>query len=478
MAWFRRARTSETDVSVIIPVYNAGRYLAELLDSLAAQDIGLARFEVIAIDDGSTDGSGDVLDAYVQRMKNLRVVHQENSGWPGIPRNLGMSLSNGRYVFFADADDRMGPKALSRMVDFADQHGSDVVVPKVLGLDGRWVRSADYAKTQVDADLMTVFRTLTPQKLFRRSFLVETGIKFPTEKVRLEDGMVLAQAYLRARRVSILGGYNFYFLRARGDGGNISATPLDPVGYTWSIGEVSRLIRLYCSDKNLADDLVLDLYRRKCLKIYVPERWSGYSLAKRKAWIAAHHEFLEREVPAGVEARLSSPFLERSRAVRTGDLAAVNASVAREGASAPIPRRAARDAPGDTSAPVALVALTDNAAGVTLEIRSNVPRTIDDVVLVGVGRASGGRSEWKASRQSPGSSVFTVQFGSNEVAPHSGDIIDFWLVQDAGSDAPLSRRVAVDHDYAGSIVEVDGHIRRWYRTVKSNLSLEVAAWRT
>jgi glycosyltransferase involved in cell wall biosynthesis len=87
-------------------------YLADLLDSLAAQDLDPAFFEIVAVDDGSTDMSGEVLDAFAAAHSNVRVIHQGNSGWPGKPRNVGIAASQAPYIFFCDADDLLGPEAL------------------------------------------------------------------------------------------------------------------------------------------------------------------------------------------------------------------------------------------------------------------------------------------------------------------------------------------------------------------------------
>ncbi|NNV09367.1 glycosyltransferase, partial [Geobacillus sp. MMMUD3] len=78
-----RAESGELDVSVIIPVYNVEDYLPECLDSLVNQALGSFTAEVIAVDDGSTDASGSILDEYAARYDFVRVIHQENSGWPG-----------------------------------------------------------------------------------------------------------------------------------------------------------------------------------------------------------------------------------------------------------------------------------------------------------------------------------------------------------------------------------------------------------
>lgn len=306
------------DVSVVIPVFNAMPYLHELLESLAGQDLPEDAYEVIAVNDGSTDGSAAELDAFAERHTNIRVVHQENTGWPGAPRNRGLDLARGRYVFFADADDQLGSEALRRMVTFADEHGSDVIVPRMVGLNGRRPLSIQAVQT-LDADLEEVSRTLSPQKLFRRSMLVDHDIRFPEEKVRLEDGMMLTRAYYAATRVSALGDYDYYYIRARDDGQNISQGRLDPPGYTWSVGEVSRLVKEHDPDPARADRIVLDLYRRKCLKMYGPVRFGKMQNIHRDQWLHEHAKHIAAYIPPELEAELIPPFRQRSERVRAGD---------------------------------------------------------------------------------------------------------------------------------------------------------------
>ena len=113
----------KTRVSVILPVYNTRAYLRECLDSVLAQDVDPGSFEIVAVDDGSTDGSGEILDEYALRHAFVRVMHQENSGWPGQPRNRGLEASRGEYVFFLDSDDVLGPEAVRRLCDVADEQG-------------------------------------------------------------------------------------------------------------------------------------------------------------------------------------------------------------------------------------------------------------------------------------------------------------------------------------------------------------------
>ena len=102
-------------VSVIVPVYNVEPYLSECLDSVLTQSIGLDRLELIAVDDGSTDGSAEILDRYADRHPDMRVFHEPNSGGPGRPRNVGLNHASGKYIFFLDADDYLGRQALERL---------------------------------------------------------------------------------------------------------------------------------------------------------------------------------------------------------------------------------------------------------------------------------------------------------------------------------------------------------------------------
>lgn len=310
---------------MVIPVYQSVEYVPELLESLEAQDLPQSSFEIIAVDDGSTDGGGELLDSWCRRLPNMRVVHQPNSGWPGQPRNRGVSLSSGRYVFFADADDVLSPRALGDLTRFADRHQSDIVIPKMASLNGRWVASYVYRSTQVDAPLELVFRTLGPTKLFRRQFLLDHDIRFPVERVRLEDGMFLAKAYQLAWRVSILVDDDYYLVRSRPDRKGLTNLALDPAGYTWSVGEVARIVRELDPNAARADQIVLDLYRRKCLKVYDPHRWlNWYSEEKQRAWLTAHGQLIAEHIPEALEQRLPPEYLVRSRAVRTGNLDEVN----------------------------------------------------------------------------------------------------------------------------------------------------------
>ena len=100
-------------ISVIVPVYNVAAYLPQCLDSILQQDH--EALEVILIDDGSTDCSGEICDGYAAADSRIRVIHQKNSG-AAAAKNAGLRAATGEYLVFADSDDFVEPGAYSYML--------------------------------------------------------------------------------------------------------------------------------------------------------------------------------------------------------------------------------------------------------------------------------------------------------------------------------------------------------------------------
>ncbi|MFC5170519.1 glycosyltransferase family 2 protein [Streptomyces mutomycini] len=213
------------DVSVVVAVYNTMPYLTDCLNSLVGQSIGAGRLEVVAVDDGSTDGSGAELDRFAAEYPGtVKVIHQENSGGPAAPSNRALDVATGRYVYFIGADDHLGEEALARMVACADEYDSDVVIGKMVGTNGRYVHQKLYKRNDPDIDL---FRselpfTLANTKLFRRELVEKHGLRFPEDLPVGSDQPFTVEACVRARRISVLADYDFYYAVKRGDAGNIT----------------------------------------------------------------------------------------------------------------------------------------------------------------------------------------------------------------------------------------------------------------
>ncbi len=215
----------QTDVTVIVPVYNTMPYLEATLESLVRQTIGPDRMQVVTVDDGSTDGSGDLLDRYAARYPDTFVaLHQPNSGGPATPCNRGLEVAEGRYVFFLGADDYLGDEALERLVARADEWGSDVIFGRIEGVGGRGIYQPIFKETRKDLDLVTtdLAFSLNNVKLFRRSLLDEHGIRYARDLRVGSDQPFTIEAILHARRVSVLADYTYYYGVKREDSSNIS----------------------------------------------------------------------------------------------------------------------------------------------------------------------------------------------------------------------------------------------------------------
>ena len=217
---------AQPDVTVVIGAYEAMPYLVECLASVEAQTIGPERIEVVAVDDGSTDGTGECLEEFAARAAMpVTVIRQDNSGGPSGPRNVGLSKAAGRYVFFLDADDRLGPEALERMVAMADRNGTDVVLGRVEGVN-RKPPQAMWGKTLDRTDVFSsnIKFTLSAQKLFRRSLLDRHGMRFDESLWTGEDALFTMEAYLRADGVSVIADHTCYYLVGRDDGKHVTKT--------------------------------------------------------------------------------------------------------------------------------------------------------------------------------------------------------------------------------------------------------------
>ena len=111
-------------ISVIVPVYNVEKYLPMCLNSILAQTF--KDFEVVCVDDGSTDNGLAILQEYAQKDKRIKVIHQENQGLVGA-RNSGVRVARGEYLYFVDSDDRIHPQLLEICLDLSQKEKADWV---------------------------------------------------------------------------------------------------------------------------------------------------------------------------------------------------------------------------------------------------------------------------------------------------------------------------------------------------------------
>lgn len=135
-------------VSVIVPVYNVRPYIEEALDSLASQTYG--RLEVLLVDDGSTDGSGEVCDRYASQDSRFRVIHQENQGLSAA-RNAGLDRMTGEFVAFLDPDDAFHPDMIRRLLEAMLREKADIAVCGCRTIPSAGIRKRNRLQGQADS---------------------------------------------------------------------------------------------------------------------------------------------------------------------------------------------------------------------------------------------------------------------------------------------------------------------------------------
>lgn len=211
-----------TKVSVICPVYNAERFLRRSVDSVLSQSFG--DFELILVDDGSTDGSGRICDEYASGDSRVKVIHKSNGGVSSA-RQAGMDVACGEYFIHIDSDDWAGADWLGRMYQTAKDENADVVC-------------CDFY--QVFKDREELSRQCHPEysqamiaravaggrmahslwnKLVRRSVFDAYGLFFPAEMTVAEDAFVCQSLFIRGVKCAFCKGVYYYYDRF----GNVSA---------------------------------------------------------------------------------------------------------------------------------------------------------------------------------------------------------------------------------------------------------------
>ena len=321
-------------VSVVVPVYNPGPHIDDCMASVVRQSLPVDEYEAIFVDDGSTDGTGERLDAFAAVHENVSVIHIANSGWPGRPRNLGIDAARGEFVYFIDNDDWIGDEALERLYDRAVRNGSDVVLGKLVG-HGRGI-SRDLFRADRDratlAEDGALLRLLTPHKLFRRAFLAENGIRFPEGRRRLEDHVFVMKAYFAADVISILADYPCYHWVRRDDDTNASTGGFEPVGYFEDVREVLDIVEANTEPGPLRDKLMRHWYRGKMLNRMGGKQLLGYSEEFRAQLFTEIRRLAQEDRFApGVAAGLDVVRRVRSRLVLAGRLDLLTALAEVEG---------------------------------------------------------------------------------------------------------------------------------------------------
>lgn len=200
-------RTSnELILSIIVPVYNAERYLEECLRSLFVQDIPADAYEVIAVDNGSRDSSAAIIDHLQAKYPNLRKVTLETNQLPSGARNAGMDAAQGKYLMFVDSDDYLYPNVLQSLISVIDTDNLDFAHFESDNLfDGKIIPGERYDATPIMTGVELYRMNLTHRevswsKIYRRSYIEQYHLRC-AKGLMYEDFEFAHRIYATASRV-------------------------------------------------------------------------------------------------------------------------------------------------------------------------------------------------------------------------------------------------------------------------------------
>ena len=243
------------ELSIIIPVCNVEQYIGPCLESIYRQGLSDDVFEVIVVNDGSTDRSMDVIEDVKSRHHNISVIYQDNAG-PSVSRNVGMEKATGEYVLFVDSDDLLMDHGLSVLLQKAIDTSAEMIVSDYVRMNDDEITTQSQYDAQFTDSLMVdksgldyYVEDYDPAKgsfiwriLYKRSFLNENSIRL-VPGVYYEDIPFLQECFLKARRV--VGIHLLYYIyRIRKRSCTYSFTLKNAMDYNTAIANSWDLTRL------------------------------------------------------------------------------------------------------------------------------------------------------------------------------------------------------------------------------------------
>lgn len=208
-------------ISVIVPVYNTEKYIRKCIESILNQTF--TDFELILIDDGSTDNSGKICDEYAVKDSRINVIHQKNSG-VSVARNIGLDNASGTYVAFVDSDDYIRDIGLEVLLNDIITYNADISC----AAPGRRKVSLEESSCRIWQGIEALKKSLTDngntrsvcRKLYRRDFVGE--IRFEEGRSIHEDGFFVFRCFLKQPTV-VLRNIGIYYYTNNPDSASHSA---------------------------------------------------------------------------------------------------------------------------------------------------------------------------------------------------------------------------------------------------------------
>lgn len=220
-------------ISIILPVYNVEQYIADCMESLASQDD--KNFELLVIDDGSSDSSIDIVTSYLDKFNKVRIQKQKNKGLGGA-RNTGIKLAQGDFITFVDSDDYISSNYISSLRKRQNIEQSDVVTGQIFKvIDGKIIDlvqkdpNNNIQLNEVEKVLGAYRLSVSCTRLYRRSIVINYGIRFP-EHIPHEDWFFTYKVLKNSNTISVEEKAKYFWRQRKNSlGQSISKNHIDVV---------------------------------------------------------------------------------------------------------------------------------------------------------------------------------------------------------------------------------------------------------
>ena len=305
-------------ISIIIPVYNVEKYLRECLDSILNQTF--QDFEIICVDDGSTDKSLEILQEYKRKDDRFVILQQRHSG-AGSARNNGIRLAEGKYIQFLDSDDYFEPTLLEEMYNHAEKFDADLTVCSSRKVDdeGNITETGSpnfpinidkvpmekvFNREDFKEDIFSLFTPVVWNKLIKKSFLEENHLEFPPLKI-YEDIAFMHSLIISAGRIAAFNKelINYRFNRPGSLVSTRSSHTIDAVKSCMYLGEFLKLRGFLPEYENAYRKVFINHIRAEIsycndseykkflqeFKTLLPNDWQKYQSALRKDYITPEY---------------------------------------------------------------------------------------------------------------------------------------------------------------------------------------------
>lgn len=213
-------------ISIIIPVYNAERYLSECIESLLLQTLSSCEF--IFVNDGSKDNSQNIIQSFQEKDNRIQIINQKNQG-VSVARNNGIDAAKGNYIGFLDADDYVTPIFFESLYNQAQQSNCDVVVSRYTKeIKGNFFKSPTSFNEGIKYDAVFLNEKILPymiqkdnlnscwNKIFKADLLKSNAIYFPKNVALGEDGLFNFKAFHFAKSIIFINESGYFYREVEG----------------------------------------------------------------------------------------------------------------------------------------------------------------------------------------------------------------------------------------------------------------------